>query len=514
MPPSNHLRVSLLRRARRALTLTNPRAHIASAAASSTSTFRALRNAGFPPKPLHSRGKYAIAPCRFYRSNNTKNKSTSKSNNTKKPSEKKKERQSFYDVLGVPHDAPAAQIRRSYLELARLHHPDSVEPGGDPSLFADIASAYKVLKDEDARQRYDNRLENDDGDEEANWSDASSYVDNDVADAKVLYSQAVVLFGDGAMPVFHPLVARLLIHLGLPQMEEQGQPSFKSYQGQVPLVLIAILVAMFIKGTYKGWVTADMKEDVSEEEIKRRRWLACKLTACAVGAGVLVAQRKKWDLFSADGQRLKKRYLELIKEKGGFYDDSMKDLRRLDVVIRLLPRVTFVMVGGTVVGSYGLVPVSWYLPTSMWQDDRWDTLQWNLSKISQGLVATTLMACYVGRRRAIGITELGGWGLALTGLTGRFIGWLYSFCLTGFSDRRPPEGAAEVVEVVSEGSSATTVAVGSSVAKVSEGATSSSSSSVAKVVGGGGGALFCHKCGVKFTAADSQFCSACGTKRC
>jgi molecular chaperone DnaJ len=60
----------------------------------------------------------------------------------------------YYQVLGVPSDASAEEIRRAYRQLARRYHPDI---SGDErgSVFIEAARAYEVLNDPQRRRRYD-----------------------------------------------------------------------------------------------------------------------------------------------------------------------------------------------------------------------------------------------------------------------------------------------------------------------------------------------------------------------
>lgn len=58
----------------------------------------------------------------------------------------------FYELLDVPRDASAADIKKAYRMQAMKHHPDK---GGDSETFKDIQRAFEVLSDTDKRQRYD-----------------------------------------------------------------------------------------------------------------------------------------------------------------------------------------------------------------------------------------------------------------------------------------------------------------------------------------------------------------------
>ena len=63
----------------------------------------------------------------------------------------------YYDVLGVPADAGAEEIKRAYRQLARRYHPDiSGEDRG--AAFLELARAYDVLRDPARRRHYDTRL--------------------------------------------------------------------------------------------------------------------------------------------------------------------------------------------------------------------------------------------------------------------------------------------------------------------------------------------------------------------
>ncbi|OKL53389.1 molecular chaperone DnaJ [Bowdeniella nasicola] len=62
----------------------------------------------------------------------------------------------FYKVLGVPKDADAAAIKKSYRKLARQYHPDQ-NPGDSAAeaKFKEVGEAYGVLSDPAQRKEYD-----------------------------------------------------------------------------------------------------------------------------------------------------------------------------------------------------------------------------------------------------------------------------------------------------------------------------------------------------------------------
>jgi len=62
----------------------------------------------------------------------------------------------YYKTLGVPKTATAAEIKKSYRDLARKWHPDANKGSADAEeRFKDITEAYNVLSDEKQRKEYD-----------------------------------------------------------------------------------------------------------------------------------------------------------------------------------------------------------------------------------------------------------------------------------------------------------------------------------------------------------------------
>src|SRR4051794_3690328 len=62
----------------------------------------------------------------------------------------------YYSALGVPKDASAADIKKTYRKLARQYHPDANK--GDAKSeerFKEISEAYDVLSDAKRRKEYD-----------------------------------------------------------------------------------------------------------------------------------------------------------------------------------------------------------------------------------------------------------------------------------------------------------------------------------------------------------------------
>ncbi len=62
----------------------------------------------------------------------------------------------YYQVLGVPKNASAAEIKKAYRKLAQQFHPDA-NPGNNDAedRFKEVAAAYDVVGDEGTRSSYD-----------------------------------------------------------------------------------------------------------------------------------------------------------------------------------------------------------------------------------------------------------------------------------------------------------------------------------------------------------------------
>ncbi len=67
---------------------------------------------------------------------------------------------SYYDILKIKPDSSDEEVRKSYLELAQIYHPDK-NPGNKNIAalrFRLINEAYAALKKQDGRARYNKLL--------------------------------------------------------------------------------------------------------------------------------------------------------------------------------------------------------------------------------------------------------------------------------------------------------------------------------------------------------------------
>lgn len=58
----------------------------------------------------------------------------------------------YYELLGVNPDASLADVRRGFLRMAKVHHPDV---GGSTETMQQFSRAYRTLADDISRKAYD-----------------------------------------------------------------------------------------------------------------------------------------------------------------------------------------------------------------------------------------------------------------------------------------------------------------------------------------------------------------------
>lgn len=61
----------------------------------------------------------------------------------------------YYVILGLDKHCDKKEIRKNYLRLSLIYHPDK---GGDPDKFREINEAYNILYDDEKRKLYNLRL--------------------------------------------------------------------------------------------------------------------------------------------------------------------------------------------------------------------------------------------------------------------------------------------------------------------------------------------------------------------
>ncbi len=61
----------------------------------------------------------------------------------------------YYEILGLPKDSSADDIKKTYRKLALKYHPDRNKEAGSEEKFKEISEAYAVLSDADKRAQYD-----------------------------------------------------------------------------------------------------------------------------------------------------------------------------------------------------------------------------------------------------------------------------------------------------------------------------------------------------------------------
>jgi molecular chaperone DnaJ len=61
----------------------------------------------------------------------------------------------YYEILDLPRNATAEDIRKAYRRLAFQHHPDRNQDAGAAERFKEVKEAYEILSDNEKRAMYD-----------------------------------------------------------------------------------------------------------------------------------------------------------------------------------------------------------------------------------------------------------------------------------------------------------------------------------------------------------------------
>lgn len=69
-----------------------------------------------------------------------------------------KSTRSYYEVLGIPHNATQEQIKTAFLELSKKVHPDQNPDASSHDKFVEINTAYMVLGKAASRRDYDMQM--------------------------------------------------------------------------------------------------------------------------------------------------------------------------------------------------------------------------------------------------------------------------------------------------------------------------------------------------------------------
>lgn len=61
----------------------------------------------------------------------------------------------YYQILGLPRNASAQDIKSAYYEKAKSYHPDAAKQSSNSSKFQEISEAYEILSNQAKRRAYD-----------------------------------------------------------------------------------------------------------------------------------------------------------------------------------------------------------------------------------------------------------------------------------------------------------------------------------------------------------------------
>ncbi len=76
---------------------------------------------------------------------------------TAKAARNSKSDKNYYQLLELPSSATQKNIRKNYLRLAKIYHPD-VYKGSDENRFDKVKEAYDTLSDSAKKMEYDQKI--------------------------------------------------------------------------------------------------------------------------------------------------------------------------------------------------------------------------------------------------------------------------------------------------------------------------------------------------------------------
>lgn len=119
-------------------------------------TFAFLTSCNIAPKVADSQGRCTPALASYRAADNNNNDDRKDIVSTPSSASASKKR-NLYEVLGARPSDSQITLRSRYTALARELHPDA--PGGNPTRFSEVASAWAVLGDKQSRLRYDRSIQ-------------------------------------------------------------------------------------------------------------------------------------------------------------------------------------------------------------------------------------------------------------------------------------------------------------------------------------------------------------------
>jgi hypothetical protein len=340
----------------------------------------------------------------------------------------------FYDVLGVSPSAKHEEIRLRFLELAKLHHPDS---GGSPKEFAEISTAWKVLGNKTERSMYDTKLQyTPEATMDAAGYDMSAETDEGI---RILMNSGYLKWGSHVLPVKRWILVPL-VWLGVEQVEGDSPLYRRKYPFSFWWTVCILLALRQLYVTLRDWRSSQGDDrpwlGLTQEARSKYAW---RVLGLSIALSTLPLWYRKWDFMS-----------KLVKD----------DERLAHCVATIIPKTLFWSLGwtcflGPIVGAPTEFVYSHLNRKDMaWDSDILASLEPNSSRLMQVVTAAATMGVCVQRQRSQGVPlKFCGRAATIGILVGRVSGWLFSFVLVGNARRielKQPPAKAPVVTVPAE----------------------------------------------------------------